>query len=88
MRRPTWRRSRRAFSGRYLGRQKRAILKLMAKTLPKRMDSEIDDATADAEALADLKAGRTVSHEKVKAWLRSWGKPDELSPPVIPGEGD
>jgi len=60
----------------------------MAKTLPQRLDSEIDDATADAEALADLEAGRTVSHDKVKAWLRSWGKPDELRKPAIPGEGD
>lgn len=40
-----------------------------------------DDAQADAEALADLKAGRTVSHEAVKAWLQSWGTVDELPPP-------
>jgi predicted transcriptional regulator len=50
------------------------------------MDSDVDDVTADAEALADLRVGRTVSHDKVKAWLRSWGKPDELPAPAIPGE--
>jgi predicted transcriptional regulator len=59
----------------------------MAKTQPKPLDSEIDDATADAQALADLKAGRTISHDKVKAWLRSWGTANELPPPSIP-EGD
>lgn len=60
----------------------------MAKKQPRRVDSEIDDATADAQALAAFKAGRVVSHEKVKAWLRSWGKPDELPPPSVPGRGD
>ena len=37
---------------------------------------------ADIEAgLADLDAGRTVSHEKIAAWLRSWGTDHELDPP-------
>jgi predicted transcriptional regulator len=31
--------------------------------------------------IADADAGRTVPFEKVKAWLMSWGKPDELPPP-------
>ena len=31
--------------------------------------------------IADVEAGRTVPFEKVKAWLLSWGKPDELPPP-------
>jgi predicted transcriptional regulator len=43
------------------------------------------DAQADAEGLAraeaDIAAGRTVSHESMKRWLQSWGKPDELPPP-------
>lgn len=39
------------------------------------------EAAADAEGLADLEAGRTVSHEKMKAWLLSWGTPDETPPP-------
>ncbi|HZZ66730.1 MAG TPA: CopG family transcriptional regulator [Phenylobacterium sp.] len=60
----------------------------MAKTQPQHLDSDVDDATADAEALAAFKAGRTVSHEKVMAWLRSWGTPNELPPPTIPGDDD
>jgi len=52
------------------------------------MDADIDDATADAEALAAFKAGRTVSHDKVKAWLRSWGTANELPAPKIPGDED
>jgi predicted transcriptional regulator len=59
----------------------------MAKTQPLSTEPDVDDATADAEALADLRAGRTISHDKVKAWLRSWGKPDELPPPRLP-DGD
>jgi predicted transcriptional regulator len=58
----------------------------MANPQPKPADVHADDAAADAEALADLKAGRTVSHEAVTAWLRSWGKADELPPPTIAGD--
>jgi predicted transcriptional regulator len=45
-----------------------------------------DDKTevdADAEGLADLDAGRTVSHEAMKRWLQSWGTPDESAPPKL-----
>jgi RHH-type transcriptional regulator, rel operon repressor / antitoxin RelB len=28
------------------------------------------------------RAGRTVSHEEVSGWLRSWGKKRELPPPA------
>jgi RHH-type transcriptional regulator, rel operon repressor / antitoxin RelB len=30
----------------------------------------------------EVREGRTVSHEKVSRWLRSWGKKRELPPPV------
>jgi len=46
------------------------------------IDQAAEDA-ADAEALADLDAGRTVSHSAVKDWLQSWGKADELPPPRV-----
>ena len=46
------------------------------------IDHAAEDA-ADAEALADLDAGRTVSHAAVKRWLQSWGKADELPPPRV-----
>jgi predicted transcriptional regulator len=41
------------------------------------------EAAADAEGLADLKAGRVVSHTAVKRWLLSWGTADESPPPKI-----
>jgi predicted transcriptional regulator len=46
------------------------------------IDPAAEDA-ADAEALADLDAGRTVSHAAVKRWLESWGAADELPPPRV-----
>lgn len=45
---------------------------------------EIDvdtDRAADAEGLADLDAGRVISHEAMKAWLLSLGTAEELPPP-------
>ncbi|TCS13979.1 CopG family transcriptional regulator [Caulobacter sp. BK020] len=45
---------------------------------------EIDvdaDRAADAEGLADLDAGRVISHEAMKAWLLSLGTANELPPP-------
>jgi RHH-type transcriptional regulator, rel operon repressor / antitoxin RelB len=37
---------------------------------------------AIAEAVADSRAGEaTIEHEKVVAWLRSWGSENELPPP-------
>jgi predicted transcriptional regulator len=43
----------------------------------------VADAAADAEGLADLEAGRVVTHENMKAWLLSWGTPGELPPPRV-----
>jgi predicted transcriptional regulator len=34
------------------------------------------------EGIEDADAGRVVSHDDVAAWVRSWGKPDELPMPV------
>ncbi len=42
-----------------------------------------DDEVADDQALADYEAGRFVSHEAVRAWILSWGTPDELPRPEI-----
>jgi prevent-host-death family protein len=39
------------------------------------------DLEAIAQGLADARAGRLVEHRKVRAWLKSWGKGDELEPP-------
>ena len=35
----------------------------------------------DLKAMADIEAGRYVSHEAVVRWLRSWGTDDELPSP-------
>ena len=51
--------------------------------------SLFDDVSEDAEEAAaregeaDLAAGRVVSHDAMKAWLNSWGAPDELPPPNV-----
>jgi DNA-binding helix-hairpin-helix protein with protein kinase domain len=34
------------------------------------------EAAADAEGI-DIAAGRVVPHDKVAAWLATWGTPDE-----------
>ena len=33
------------------------------------------------EGEADIAAGRVISHNAIRRWLRSWGKEDELPPP-------
>jgi predicted transcriptional regulator len=45
---------------------------------------EIDEsaeAAADAEGLAQLDAGKGISHAEVSAWLETWGTPDEKPVP-------
>lgn len=40
-----------------------------------------EEAEADARAMADVAAGHYVEHEKVAAWLRTWGTPDQKPMP-------
>ncbi|WP_309627594.1 CopG family transcriptional regulator [Brevundimonas sp.] len=47
------------------------------------MPDAAHDARRLAEGLADVAAGRVISHEAMKAWLLSWGTPDELPPPQV-----
>jgi predicted transcriptional regulator len=49
-------------------------------TLFEKPDPNVEDA-ALAEAEAAIAKGRVVSHDAIRKWLRSWGKPDELPPP-------
>jgi predicted transcriptional regulator len=42
---------------------------------------EAADAAAIAAGIADVDADRVVSHEAMKAWLLSWGTPEETPPP-------
>lgn len=47
---------------------------------------EVDEAAVDAavaEGLADLEAGRTISHEAMERWLLSWGTDNVLPPPNV-----
>jgi predicted transcriptional regulator len=41
------------------------------------------EAASHARGIADLDAGRTVSHEAVVKWLRSWGSGKRLPPPKV-----
>lgn len=43
-------------------------------------DIEADEA-ATLRGLADIEAGRVISHEAVKRWLLSWSTDNELPPP-------
>lgn len=36
-----------------------------------------EDLESIRRGLEDIAAGRTVPHEEVAAWLRTWGTPDE-----------
>jgi len=44
---------------------------------PEGMSEDEWDAIADA----DIAAGRLVPHEKVAAWLKTWGTPQEAPMP-------
>ena len=46
-----------------------------------RHNADAADRVADAEADADLAAGRVVDHAKVVEWLSKWGTPDEKPAP-------
>lgn len=37
---------------------------------------EAAEAAADAEAEADIAAGRLIPHEDVALWLDTWGRPE------------
>lgn len=41
----------------------------------------VDEARLDARAEANIEAGRFVSHDRVAAWLKSWGMPNPLPSP-------
>jgi predicted transcriptional regulator len=55
----------------------------MAEPDPNIFDALEDEAEllAEAEADADIAAGRVVPHERVKDWLKSLGTPNQLPTP-------
>ena len=59
-----------------------ASMTTRSKSRPAGNDAEEEEFLAAVdEGLADVKAGRTVSYEKVRRWLLSWGTDKELPPP-------
>jgi predicted transcriptional regulator len=56
---------------------------MSARERPLFDETTAEAEAADAEGLADLEAGRVISHEAMKRWLLSWGTPDELPPPKV-----
>lgn len=48
---------------------------------PPGMSEDEWDALRDAEADADIAAGRLIPHEQVMAWVAKWGTPEETPIP-------
>lgn len=40
------------------------------------------EALREAEAFADIAAGRLIPHDEVCTWLDTWGTPAETPPPA------
>lgn len=61
----------------------------MVKTDTSLFDKPDTDGEARAldEAERAIVEGRVISHEAMRKWLRSWGKPGEL-PPLKCGEAE
>jgi predicted transcriptional regulator len=45
------------------------------------LEEAVDLTAADRRAMADIEAGRFISHDAVMRWVASWGTDDELPPP-------
>ena len=60
---------------------RRVIRSITMQPNPTFFDDLDAEAAADAEGLADIEAGRTVSGEAVERWIRSWFTDHELPPP-------
>ena len=54
---------------------------LAANAIQEYVEAEQWQVQAVRRGLSDARAGRVVPHEKVEAWLNSWGTDHELPPP-------
>lgn len=45
------------------------------------LEEAVELDAREQKAMADIDAGRFVTHEAVVRWLKSWGTEDELPPP-------
>ncbi len=55
------------------------------KSIFDREPDEAAEAAADAAADAEIEAGQFVTNDRVVAWLKSWGTPNELPCPEPEG---
>ena len=62
-------------------RFKRSKSFLAAEAITAYVDSEEWQIGEIQTAISELDAGKGVSHEKVSAWLKSWGKTGEKKSP-------
>ena len=62
-------------------RSKRSKSFLAAEAIAAYVENEEWQLGELQAGIADLEAGREVSHEKVTKWLKTWGKPGETKAP-------
>ena len=53
----------------------------LERALERYLDDEAWQAAHIQEGVAELRRGEGVDHERVAAWLRTWGTPEEDEPP-------
>ncbi len=54
---------------------------LLEQALDAYLETQAWHVASIEEGLAQAKRGETVSHDKVKRWLNSWGTESETKPP-------
>jgi predicted transcriptional regulator len=59
----------------------RPIFWLLERALENYLETHAWQAAHIERGLEALEAGRGVAHEKVEAWLCTWGGADEIEPP-------
>ena len=62
-------------------RSKRSKSFLAAEAITAYVDAEAWQLGEIQAGLTDLDGGKTVSHDKVVKWMKSWGKRSEQKPP-------
>jgi RHH-type rel operon transcriptional repressor/antitoxin RelB len=62
-------------------RSKRSKSFLAAEAITAYVEAEEWQMEEILAGIADVEAGKVVSHDRVAKWLRSWGKPSEGKPP-------
>lgn len=72
----------RSFLERLAQQTERNLSDLVADALANYVALQQSQMSAIAETIADIDRGAPmVPHDKVMAWMESWGTPDELPPP-------